>query len=89
MWLKGPGQEGMQSLKPVRLAVAKVGRRQGRGFVGMCVRDEITLMVPQLSPGTYAASKAQCMDCKGVGERLKEKERQVTNINFMRLWTQY
>ena len=42
----------------------------------MCL-DENVVMVPQSAQGTYAASKAQCTDCKGVGERLKEKERQV------------
>jgi len=36
---------------------------------------EAELTVPQVSPGTYAASKAQCTDCKGAGEKLKEKER--------------
>ncbi len=30
---------------------------------------------PQLPSGVYAASKAQCSDCKGTGEKLKEKER--------------
>jgi hypothetical protein len=48
---------------------------EDEGSLEFVCLDETTLMVPQLSHGTYAASKTQCTDCKGVGERLKEKEK--------------
>jgi len=46
----------------------------------VCLDEALTVL--QVSPGTYAASKTQCSDCKGVGERLKEKERYVKFKNL-------
>ena len=65
----------MQNPKLVRPVAGKGGHLRRQGFDRICMPYEAELTVLQVSHGTYAASKTQCSDCKGVGERLKEKER--------------